>query len=354
MRSPHVSEITDLVKFLDEQLRPEMPWSIRDEYPAVFADSNRQNLRVITSDGNILAHAAIKYHLIKSVVGVFKVAAIGSVVTSPEHRNQGLSQSILQNCLDSAYADGADFAILWTDLYDFYRKLNFELAGHEISLILEKHLPVELSPGHKVMNTTKVSPENISRLYAQHTLGSIRSSEDIRRYLQIPNTKIYTLWDKDQALKAYAVEGKGADLDSYIHEWGGGVKELIELFAHVRKDQNRTVVVICPASSKNLIQNLRKHDVIYNEGFLGMIKILHHENLFSKVLRYARSLGINDFVLDKVGDEFHIGRGNKVIKTKDVKDLTRLLFGPYDFTENVSILNPVLPIPMWIWGWDSV
>lgn len=96
------------------------------EYPQVFAASNRQNLRFIGDGENILAHAAIKYLLIKNILGIFKVAAIGSVVTDPDHRNQGLSNKIIENCLMSAEQEGADFAILWTDLYDFYRKMGFD------------------------------------------------------------------------------------------------------------------------------------------------------------------------------------------------------------------------------------
>jgi len=354
VRTPNANELPQVLDFLNRNLRPNVGWSISNEYPNVFSESNRENLRIIEIDGRIVAHAAVKYHLIKSVVGLFKVAAIGSVVTASEHRNKGLSQEVLRHTLNAATAEGADFAILWTDLYDFYRKLDFELAGHEISLIIDEDFSVPLSNSHQVLKTTKVAAESISRLYANHTVGTIRSPEDLRRFLDIPNTDLYTLWDANKTLKAYAVEGKGADLDSYVHEWGGGVNELLELFSYIRQEQNRTVVVISPATSKNLINSMRTHGAVYNEGFLGMIRILNFANLFQKVHRYARSLGVQDFVLEKVGDEFVLGRGTKMIKVSDVKDLTRLLFGPYDFSENVSILSPILPIPMWIWGWDSV
>lgn len=351
---PNESEIGHLIDFLDQHLRPSAKWSIRDEYPLVFSESNKNNLRIIADGEKILAHSAIKYHLVKNVVGIFKVAAIGSVVTDTNYRNQGLSQAILTDCVQAAYNEGADFAILWTDLFDFYRKLDFELAGREISLIINEKLNVDLPAGFQVTETNKVAPEAINRLYSNHTVGTVRSAEEVRKFLSIPNTRVYCLWDNNNALKAYAIEGKGLDLDGYIHEWGGDVPALMQLFSYIREKQNRPVVVISPANSQNLIKTLRKSKAVYSEGFLGMIRILQHENLFSKVHRYARSLGIDDFVLEKKDDTFFIGRGEQVFQTKDLKDLSRLLFGPYDFTENVSILNPILPIPMWIWGWDSV
>ena len=131
-RIPTDAEVIQLLDFLNKNLRPQSDWSIADEYPLVFSPNNRTNLRVLVDQGKVVAHAAIKYHLIKNVLGLFKVAAIGSVVTDNQFRNQGYSQRVLQNCLDSAEQSGADFAVLWTDLFDFYRKLDFELAGQEV------------------------------------------------------------------------------------------------------------------------------------------------------------------------------------------------------------------------------
>jgi predicted N-acetyltransferase YhbS len=354
IRSPRPTEWPALLEFLDQNLRPQTEWSIRQEYPAVFSESNRVNLRVVVDNEKVVAHAAIKYHLIKTIVGVFKVAAIGSVVTAPERRNQGLSQQVLQDCITSSQMAGADFAILWTDLYDFYRKLDFELAGHEVSLILNDPLGIPVADGYKVLKSSRVAPESISRIYAQHTVGTIRSPDDIRRFLEIPGSEVYTLWSPQQELKAYAVEGKGIDLHGYIHEWGGGVNELLQLFSFIQEDQKKSIVVISPTTATNLIQRLRGLGCSYNDGFLGMIRILNHEGLFQKIHRHAKSLGIQDLVLEKRESEYVLGRGQNLTTTQDVKELTRILFGPYDFRDSVSILNPVLPIPMWIWGWDSV
>jgi predicted N-acetyltransferase YhbS len=351
-RIPHESELPQVLEFLNNTLRPGQTWSIADEYPLVFTASNRSNIRIAADKGKVVAHAAIKYHYIKNILGVFKVAAIGSVVTSPEHRNQGIAQKIIEDCVQTAERDGADFAILWSDLYDFYRKLNFELAGREVSIIIENELDVP--PTLKILKSSKIASEALARLYIKHTVGSIRTAEDIRKYLSIPSSRVYTAWNQEGQIKAYAVEGKGVDLDSYIHEWGGDVPDVLELFAHIRKEQNRPLIAIMPITSQNLIRELRKHPVTYNEGFLGMIRILHHENLFAKIQRYAKSLGIDDFAVEKIDGTYTFTRGEQILSTNDPKTLTRLLFGPHDFKENVSLLDPILPIPMWIWGWDSV
>jgi GNAT superfamily N-acetyltransferase len=352
-RAPLENEVQDILGFLNKNLRPGTNWSIAAEYPHVFSENNLSNLRIITKDDQILAHSAIKYLLIRNTLGVFKVAAIGSVVTDPAYRNQGLSQKILDNCLQAALAEGADFAVLWTDLYDFYRKLDFELAGSEISLVIDTPPPVNEN-GLKFLKSEKVSAEAILRLYSQHTCGTLRTADDIRRSLQIPNSHVYTAWSTNNELLAYAVEGKGADLKGYVHEWGGGVASLLPLLAHIRRDFGAPITVICPQHAQNLVRHLKDWDVLYNEGFLGMIRPVSFDNLFFKIRRHARNLGIHDFVLEKTADGFAIGRKGDVAKVTSVRDLTRLLFGPIDTAQLKPEFQKLLPIPMWVWGWDSV
>lgn len=359
-RAPKELEIPNVIRFLDSNLRPTGNWSITSEYPIAFSEANRNNIRIITENDEVLAHAVIKPMIVKTPAGLFKVAGLGSVVTSSERRNEGLSTKTIESCLEGARAHGCDFAILWTNIYDFYRRMGFELAGNEMSVVIDK----DLAPGEpnlKVLESGKIAPEAIHRLYSQHTVTSLRTVEETRKYLQIPNSRVYTAWDPNGTLKAYAIEGKGADLDGYIHEWGGNVPALLSLFSHVKKAQNRNITVIVPGHSKNLLKALTERGFRVNEGFLGMIKLLNTSNLFSKIKRHARGLGVQDLVLDQQGGKFYIGAGSNVFMTDSERDVVRLIFGPqrpseiHDFgPETSTVMERVLPISMWVWGWDSV
>lgn len=360
-RAPLEQELPHVVQFLDQNLRPQGKWSITSEYPLAFSEANRNNIRIITDRDEVLSHAVIRPMILKTPAGLFKVAGLGSVVTSTSHRNQGLSTQIIESCLHAAKAHGCDFAILWTNIYDFYRKLGFELAGSEYSVLLDR----EITGGEqnlKIMDSNKIAPEAIHRLYSQHTVSSLRTVAETREYLQIPNSRVYTAWDANGQLKAYAIEGKGADLDGYVHEWGGGVQALITLFAHIRKVQNRPITIIVPSHSQNLIRALTERGLRLNEGFLGMIKLLNTSNLFSKIKRHARAVGVPDLVLEQQGDKYYIGAGENVFSTDSERDLVRLIFGPQKAREihpgfgeeTASTMEKVLPIQMWIWGWDSI
>jgi len=364
-RPPHENACPNVVKFLDSQLRPKEGWSIASEYPVAFSEANRNNIRIITERDEVLAHAVIRPMIIKAPAGLFKIAGLGSVVTSSEHRHQGLSSKTIESCLEAARAHGCDFAILWTNIYEFYRKFGFELAGSEMSCLLDHEIaPDAGAEPLKILDSSRVAADAIHRLYSQHTVTSLRTVEETRKYLEIPNSRIYTAWGPNGALKAYAIEGKGADLSSYVHEWGGGVPALMSLFAHIRKAQNRPITIIVPRHSQNLLRAFEERKVAINQGFLGMIKILNPTSLFAKIKRHSRHLGVPDFVLDSHMDgetrRYLIGTGNQVFTTDSEHDIVRLIFGPqkaseiHNFGAEAATIEKVLPIQMWVWGWDSI
>lgn len=359
-RTPSESETLTIIDFLNRHLRPDNGWSIDEEYPTTFAQKNLENLHVIKNEEGVLSHAATRYLLIKTPQVVLKVAAIGSVVTSSDHRRQGLSQSLLQRCLEKAQKDGADLAILWTNLYDFYRKLGFELAGREISFLIDKELNIE-NNDLIIRENANISAEALQRVYSQHTVTSVRSAEEIRKYLKIPNSRVYTAWDRRGFLQAYAVEGKGADLDSYIHEWGGGISKLMPLFSHIRKSQQRPITLICPAHSTSLIQTLEDHQIEKHDGYLGMIRLMNFESMKGKIIRHSRAMGLQGLSLEEKSNGIDLSLGEERIHFQTSGQFTRFIFGPD--TENYlaklkpstrNALSPLFPLHLWIWGWDSI
>src|SRR6185312_2152595 len=106
-------EMREFVDFLSTHLRPDHSWSIADEYPLAIHGTNLNNVRVMKEENAFVSAAVMKPLIIKCPAGLFKAAAIGSVITAPEHRNQGLSHRVLEASLEGARAHGCEFAILW-------------------------------------------------------------------------------------------------------------------------------------------------------------------------------------------------------------------------------------------------
>jgi GNAT superfamily N-acetyltransferase len=360
-RAPKPEEYDSVLQFLDRELRPNQSWSIRAEYPIALAPGNLANIRIIEEEHEYVSHAVLKPTLVKTPIGILKIGAIGSVVTHERFRKQGYSRQVIEECVQLAQQQSCDFAILWTDLYEFYRKFGFELAGTELSFRMEQTLTVAPQP-FKFLKTNRVDPTAIYRLYNQHSVNSVRTIDEIRKYLEIPNANVYTAWDSNGQLQAYAVEGKGIDLGGYIHEWGGGVTALLHLLNHIYADQKRALTILVPRHSQNMVRQLTDQDLRAHEGFLGMIKLIEPKGLFAKIVRYARiNLGIEHFVLNKTGDEYIVGLTANPYVTQNERELVQLIFGPttpsqvagFD-AETKAVLEKIFPIPLWMWGWDSV
>jgi N-acetylglutamate synthase-like GNAT family acetyltransferase len=359
-RSPAENELSSVLDFLNKKLRAESAWSIDNEYPTALTSSNLHNMRIIKNESQIVSHAVVKPLIIKSPYAIFKAGAIGSVVTDPDHRNQGHSKLLLNDCINLARSQQCDIAILWTNLHDFYRKLGFELAGTEISLLIDKPL-ADCQTDLRFSSDPKVAPDAIFRLYSNHTVASVRTIEETRKYMNIPQTKIYTAWEKNGTLAAYAIEGKGADLGGYIHEWGGHVSKLLPLINYIQVQKKGPLTMIVPRHAQNLITQALQKGAVANEGFLGMIKIINPDLLFGKIKRAFRAEGVSDIMMEVRDGQFIFGVGQDLFTLTNEADVTSLLFGPIDLQrldimseKTRTQLSKILPLPFWIWGWDSV
>lgn len=359
-------EFSKLIEFLNHQLRPQNSWSIADEYPIAFSKDNLSNLVVIGDEKAIYSHALIKELHVKTHTGLYKVAAIGSVVTNEKYRNQGYSSQVIHHCLDRARVRGCDFAILWSDLYAFYERFGFYPAGVENAFILDHPIEVEKMK-LKILETPNVSASAISRLYQEHTVGSLRTDSEIRKFLKIPNSQIFTAWNDSNQLLSYAVVGKGADLIGYVHEWGGRVKPLLNLLNYIVQSKKDPITIISPHHCLQLNSILQSSAKSVHFGYLGLIKILNKDRILMKINRFlkARGLGAYEFISD--GEQVSLTRMTSLqaepysFVFKNEKDLVKFLFGPYQevFLERFpnwigKDFKSIFPISMWIWGWDSV
>ena len=360
-RPPELQEFSRFVHFVQKQMGSDHPWSLTDEYPLVLTPENRANMRWITKGEQVISAAAFKNLLVKTPLGLFRAGAIGSVVTHPDHRNQGHSHRVIASCLDLAQNQICDLVILWSDLHDFYQKQGFALSGSEIHLKIEKPLHADQLQ-FSCEGPVKVSSETIARLYSAHRAGVIRTLKDIEEHLKIPNSRIYVAKDQQGLVQAYAVEGKGRDLVDHVHEWGGSVSALIRLFDYMFEARNqRGFAVLCPQHSENLIRNLLQRGATQHSGFLGLMRIINPYSIISKVRRQAYLLGFDDFIFKQQNEQFLVGFGPNLFEISSQAILTQLVFGPekpsqtraFD-EETAAKLDKLLPIPFWIWGWDSV
>jgi N-acetylglutamate synthase-like GNAT family acetyltransferase len=363
-RSPYEEEYSKVLSFLHDSLRPNVAWTLEQEYPTALNVSNLNNIKVILDDENVISHAVMKPLIVKTPLLLLKVAAIGSVVTADSYRLQGHSSKVIDDCLKSAKDQGCDIAVLWTDIHDFYRKMGFELAGSEARMTIHKPLKLETTLALKYCKGTQVDPEAVFQLYQQHRVSTLRTLPEIRKFMSIPNANFYTAWGENGKLAAFAVEGKGMDLKGFVHEWGGQITPLLNLLNYIYADlqqTNSSLTLLGPTHSVNLIEKITEAGATCSEGYMGMINILKPEQFCGKIKRVARYLNINDLVFEKRDEFYYIGTPNKIFKTDSSADIIKLVFGPgkpselYAFDEDaLAAFAKIFPLQFWLWGWDSI
>lgn len=359
-RSPETHEWTQVVDFLNVNLRQNNNWTIASEYPTALSANNIHNMSIITEDEKIIAHAVLKTLVVKTPHAIFKVGAIGSVITDPDHRQKGHSRKNIEKCIELAQKQDCDLVILWTDQFDFYKKMGFELAGYDYSYIYENAGEIQ-NKKLRLVSGNNVDPNALQKLYSQHTVHAVRGLEDFKNFLKIPNSNLFTAWDQNNQLVAYAVEGKGMDLINYVHEWAGQTEALLDLFQYIRSQKNAPITIMVPAHSQNLKTKISQVASLSHQGYLGMLKIVNKDALLNKVKKAFRAEGFDKVVLEQQNQHCVFGFGTDLYTLEKESDLIQLIFGPLDVntldfvsTEAKQKLSTLLPMPLWIWGWDSI
>lgn len=348
-----------ILRFLNNELRPSATWSIEKEYPTILGIDNSPNMLTIQRNADIVAHAAYYPFQFDTPSIALRYAAIGSVVAAAAHRGQGHGRTIMQKTLNAVAKQNFDFSILWSDLDHFYAPWNFYPCGHESQLRVSRtstgpaahaHATRVGNNGHRKLSALA---GDFLDLYNRQSCRVTRSLETMRAYLQIPNMRV--AWRmRNQQLCAYAIEGKGDDLNGHIHEWQGSHDDvnacITKLFELTPVDE---FILMAPDSSVFADKSLT------TPGVLGLIRIHDPVHLWQRLNGHTR------FQLHcKEAHSFYITDPQQhMSQILDWQQTTLLFFGHPNQQEAI-FTNPDMqqqfntevctPYPFFIWGLDSV
>lgn len=328
--------------FLDSQLRPDMGYSIWDEYPSVFGEYPGGGSHVAVDKGKVVSHAAFVTREFQYGDLRMRIGLVGSVVTSPEYRGQGMAKRVLTETINELKKRGCAIAVLWTGQPDFYRHLGFFRTGRE--------LDYRFTPDG-VPSTDQIAIEYdesrhahwVWRLYQKHDVRVDRSLEEQKKLCRVPGARLF-LTERDGRVLSYIVIHKGADFKNYIHEWGGQPDEVAQNISWVQRNHFRqhNLTLIAPAH-----YHLREIDHIASAqwyGVLGMMRVLNRPKLIATYLDHVK----------RVGYEATYFRRDNIIRFPEGvasvvrdEDLLNLVFGEGAFPEYPAI-------PFFLWGFDSI
>jgi len=253
IRTIRRDEYEGFLSFLNDGMRPLATVTRAEEdFPVALGRENMGGLWGERDDHGWAAGLAVLTREFTSRAGPVTVAGLGSVVTRPDRRGQGLSRRLQESVLAQLAAAGVALAVLWTDQPAIYARRGFRPAGWEFHLDLGSLAAAERLPaGAGVRPFATADTPGVAALYDRHPLRTLRRAGDAARLYGMPGTRGLVLARGD-ALLAYAFCGKGADFAGYVAEWGGEPDAALALLASVRAESLATRVLV-PAGREDLL-----------------------------------------------------------------------------------------------------
>ena len=361
-RALRPEEFSSAINLISSALRPDGPCNIQQEYPLVLCKKNLQNMRVIVGGGRVISHAAVYFSILRSGSLSFKVGGVSSVATHSAHRGKGLGGKVMRDCIRVMEDACCHLSILWTQRPDFYRSCGYESAG---SSYLFRLKAADLSGMEQACEVHPYLPRrlpDIVKIHGTEALRTERATKEYETYLGLPKTRTL-LAVRGGDVTANAVMGKGEDLRNCVHDWGGNSQDLLCLareFAESTKTGE--IMILAPAQENEFTRLLRQKGVPSAFEYLAMIRVIDVEGLSSVIHGHMSELLGRDFHISEGEEGVRIAVGDEETRIEPGRNLARLLFGPEAPSslldglsrETLSALDHALPIPLFIWGLDSV
>ncbi len=363
--------------FMRRILRDDAP--LAPEYPLVF-DSRFDGRVVALQEGDAVRSAcAILARDFVTPNGTITGGMIGSVVTDPEWRSNGLATRILVEAEAALQVDGCGFALLWAEEPGFYLRRGYGPVGREVDFVLSYDMVESLPAPTGVRAMTDADIDAVHALYTQHSVRLARTPDETRALLACPQMTRFVR-ERDGEVVAYSCMGRGKDLADAIHEWGGaGVDDVLALLranlehrfstetaedalakSIAPDDDLRFLFFMAPPAARELCERLEDLGAPSSESMLGLAKILDRDVVAKCVDGLLGPRGTVE-ALDGATARGYSVRGPKGEALVDDEGMLAILLGVDAVSGDVASffgelgLNDVaLPLPVFAWGLDSI
>lgn len=213
---------------VNAEIRPDHgDTSAWDDFPLILDPSNAAwTLVALDDDGNVAAGLAALIREFTTNCGRITVAGLGSVVTRPDCRGQGLSRALQEEMVACLRRKNVPLAVLWTDQPEIYAGRGFTTAGWEHHVLMDG---AELPTGGAVRDYEPADAPAVGALYGAHPWRTVRLPGDDALLYGMPGTRGLVGTDPDGRVAAACFCGKGGDFPDYVTEWSGPVERVLPL-----------------------------------------------------------------------------------------------------------------------------
>jgi GNAT superfamily N-acetyltransferase len=352
--------------WLERGLRDGIRGRLQAEYPISLTPENAGSQRLVRSDGHPLSHAMV--HRVTGRIGDVRLplGLIGLVYTEEEARGRGLAGRCIEACVEDLLRDGVALAVLWSDRHAFYARLGFHPAGRERFLVLDQRVlgrvaaREENGPLPPVSEPLAAHWPALEALYEARRFRADRRPGDLALLAAAPESELRVACRDGQPV-AYAALGRGNDFAEVVHEWAGaeaGVLACLEALLVGR----RAVGLMTGPEDGDLVARLREAGAAEHDGVFGLVRLLDPRGLWKKVRTNVPEL--EGIALERAHGGVHVTGSAGSVEISDPQALALLLEG--DSQADLNALTPALsdrewhglekrqPLPLYLWGFDSI
>ncbi len=255
---------------LAEWLVGEPGHSLLDTYPQIFAPDAEVAAYGAFEGDSLRSHAAVRRVRMSTSQATLEASLVGVVATDPTARGAQLASGILHRIADREIEAGQDIIVLWSDLWEFYAKLGYAVAGVQAELSLTR--PEQHADGCRPFVTDDL--DAITELHAAKPWRVIRDRAEMQRLTTETRTDGFVL-ERDDTVVAYAFHGKGVDFPGWWHEFGGSDEDVAALIpAAMHALDQPTATVLLPPYRNELLDRLVPHGTSLQEGAVALCKPL--------------------------------------------------------------------------------
>ena len=177
-RSLHSDEWAQLNTVVETVFRPGM----FEQYPQLFNEANRDNLRVVVADGKVVSHVGMIERPASLLGCAIQVCCIGGVATLPDYRERGYASAAFADAVAKARTDGVDLMLI-SGGRGLYLRAGSRRVGQDQEFIVTPTAAPRLQATTTGIRVAAVTAEHLpllQDLYAAEAVRFVRWQEDWR------------------------------------------------------------------------------------------------------------------------------------------------------------------------------
>ena len=352
------AELEEVSSWLDDGLRRGDRGRLAAEYPLSMGQGGSRRHQVIYLAGRPASHAML--HTVDVQLGGhrLRLGLVGNVYTDPSHRGRRLASACVEACVTEARRSRLPLVLLWSDAWEFYARLGFHPVSREHFLPLDAQ-QIRAAEPNRISPIQVGAPEErdwlaLESLYGAKPERVLRRAGDLRKLASTPGCTLRVARVAGSPA-GYAAVGRGDDFPGVVHEWAGGPGAVLACLADLVTTAGAHTLLFGP-SEEAPVTRLLGAGARAKAGVFALARILDAPALWRALLPVGTGVQ-----LTQLNGHLRLQSLGQSVSLEPTEALD-LLFG-----EGVggpvraklsrllrSRLAPLLPRPLYLWGFDSI